>query len=137
VAATDTTLVDSNVLLDVFNDDTEWSAWSTAAIAAAAEISRLVINPIIYAEVSVRFPSIEDLEAALPRNRFLREDIPYDAAFLAGKAFFLYRQRRGARTTLLPDFLIGAHAAAARYSLLTRDPSRFRTYFPELDVIAP
>ena len=102
-----------------------------------AETSRLVINPIIYAEVSVRFPAIEDVEAALPRERFAREDIPYDAAFLAGKAFLFYRQLQGARTTLLPDFLIGAHAAAAGYRLLTRDLRRFRTYFPKLDLIAP
>jgi predicted nucleic acid-binding protein len=137
VATTDATLVDSNVLLDVFNDDAEWSAWSAMAMAEIAESSRLVINPIIYAEVSVRFASIEELEAALPRERFLREEIPYDAAFLAGKAFLSYRRRQGTKITLLPDFLIGAHAAAKGYRLLTRDPSRFRTYFPDLDLVAP
>jgi predicted nucleic acid-binding protein len=137
VARTDTTLVDSNVLLDVFNDDAKWSAWSATAMAEITERSRLVINPIIYAEVSVRFASIEELEAALPPERFHREEIPYDAAFLAGKAFLLYRQRQGTRITLLPDFLIGAHAAANGYRLLTRDPARFRTYFPDLELVAP
>jgi predicted nucleic acid-binding protein len=137
VATTDAVLVDSNVLLDVLLDDAEWSGWSTATMAQIAETARLVINPIIYAEVSVRFPRIEDVESALPPDRFVREDIPYSAGFLAGKAFLLYRQRQGTRTSLLPDFLIGAHASVSGHRLLTRDASRYRSYFPKLVLIAP
>src|SRR3989442_8119950 len=128
-------LVDTSVLLDVLTDDPEWGAASSAALAEATEVSRLVINPVIYAEVSVRFLRIEDVEEALPSDKFVREQIPYEAAFLAGKAFLLYRQRGGPRASLLPDFLIGAHAAIAGYSLLTRDPVRFRSYFPKLVLI--
>jgi predicted nucleic acid-binding protein len=130
-------LVDTSVLLDVLTDDLEWGAWSSEALAELSAVSRLVINPIIFAEVSVRIPRIEDADAALPRDRFLREQIPYEAAFLAGKAYLLYRQRKGPRRSLLPDFLIGAHAAIAGYRLLTRDRRRFRSYFPKLDLIAP
>jgi predicted nucleic acid-binding protein len=130
-------LVDSNVILDVFTEDTNWSEWSSAALAEAAETARLVINPVIYAEVSIRFPHIEDLDAALPRDRFIREPIPFEAAFLAGKAFLAYRRRGGPRPSPLPDFFIGAHAAVAGYRLLTRDPDRFRTHYPKLDLIMP
>ncbi len=130
-------LVDSNVLLDLFTNHPHWSDWSAAALAEAADSGRLAINPIIYAEVSVRFNRIEDLDAALPRSRFDREPIPDAAAFLAGKAFVTYRRRKGERQSPLPDFFIGAHAAVAGYTLLTRDPSRYRTYFPTVNLIAP
>jgi predicted nucleic acid-binding protein len=130
-------LVDSNVILDVFTEDTNWSERSSAALAEAAETARLVINPVVYAEVSIRFPRIEDLDAALPRDRFIREPIPFEAAFLAGKAFLAYRRRGGPRPSPLPDFFIGAHAAVAGYRLLTRDPDRFRTPYPKLDLIMP
>jgi predicted nucleic acid-binding protein len=130
-------MVDANVLLDVMTDDTTWSAWSTAAIERAADLYRLVINPVIYAEVSVRFSRIEDLDAAIPKAMFQREPIPDEAAFLAGKAFVAYRRRGGIRTLPLPDFFIGAHAAVAGYTLLTRDAARYRTYFPKLRLIAP
>lgn len=130
-------LVDSNVLIDVARQDPQWSGWSSAAIAQAATTSRLVINPIIYGEVSILYASIEELNVALPPERFVREDIPYEAAFLTGKAYVLYRQRGGTRTSPLPDFLIGAHAAIAGHRLLTRDPSRYRSYFPKLHLIAP
>ena len=130
-------LVDTSVLLDVLTDDPEWGIWSSEALSELSEVARLAINPIIFAEVSVRMPRIEDANAALPRDRFIREQIPYEAAFLAGKAYLLYRQRKGPRQSLLPDFLIGAHAAIAGYRLLTRDAGRFRSYFPQLDVIAP
>lgn len=130
-------LVDSNVLLDVLSLDGPWQAWSEAAIASAADLSRLVINPIIYAEVSVGYDSAEKLEAELPTDLFAREAIPYEAAFLAGKAFLDYRRRGGARRSPLPDFFIGAHAAVGRYELLTRDAARYRTYFPSLELIAP
>jgi predicted nucleic acid-binding protein len=131
------TLVDSNVLLDLMTGDPTWFSWSERAIEDAADRSRLVINAVVYAEVSVRYSRIEDLDAALPASMFHREPLPYEAAFLAGKAFLTYRQRGGARQSTLPDFLIGAHAAIAGYQLLTRDAARYRTYFPKIDVIAP
>ncbi|MGA7673429.1 MAG: type II toxin-antitoxin system VapC family toxin [Rhizomicrobium sp.] len=132
-----TVLVDSNVLLDLMTEDARWLRWSSQAIEAAAERTRLVINAIIYAEVSVRFSRVEDLEEALPRDMFDREHLPYEAAFLAGKAFAAYRRRGGARTSTLPDFFVGAHAAVAGYELLTRDGARYRTYFPKLQLITP
>ena len=129
--------VDSNVLLDVLTEPSEWAEWSATTLAAAANRAPLVINAIVYAEISVRFPTIEALEAALPRNLLHREPISESAAFLAGKAFLAYRRRGGTRTAPLPDFLIGAHAATAGYRLLTRDTARYRTYFPSLTLIAP
>lgn len=131
-----TVLVDSNVLLDILIPDAEWEAWSAGALAEAAESSLLAINPIIYAEVSIGFERVEDLEAALP-DELRREPLPWDAAFLAGKAFLGYRRRGGARATPLPDFFIGAHAAVRGHTLLTRDARRYRTYFPTLSVMAP
>jgi predicted nucleic acid-binding protein len=130
-------LVDSNVLLDVVGERGQWTAWSEAALQAAASLARLVVNPVIFAEVSVRYSRIEDLDAALPVNLFDREPLPYEAAFLAGKAFLDYRRRGGMRTSPLPDFFIGAHAAVSGYRLLTRDAARYRTYFPRLDLITP
>jgi predicted nucleic acid-binding protein len=130
-------LVDSNVLLDVMTGDARWSPWSSKALANAAEHSRLVINPVIYAEISVRYTRIEELDAALPKELLQREPIPYEAAFLAGKAFKMYRQQGGAKRSTLPDFFIGAHAAVAGYRLLTRDAARYRSYFPTLQVVAP
>lgn len=131
------TLVDSNVILDVLTEDEEWFDWSAAALERSTESSRLVVNPIVYAEVSIRFELIEELDAALPVEYFSREPLPWAAAFLAGKAFLRYRRRGGARAHPLPDFYIGAHAAVAGYTLLTRDPRRYRTYFPKLHLIAP
>lgn len=130
-------LVDSNVLLDVATEDPTWGPWSSKTLEEAAESSLLAINPIIYAEVSIRYATIEELEDALPGEVFRRETLPYEAAFLAGKAFIRYRRRGGQRSTPLPDFYIGAHAAVAGYRLLTRDSARYRTYFPTLDLIAP
>jgi predicted nucleic acid-binding protein len=130
-------LVDSNVLLDVMSEDSRWFSWSAKALASAAETLRLVINPIIYAEISIRYARIEDLDEALPKTLVEREALPYEAAFLAGKAFVIYRQSSGTRRSPLPDFFIGAHASIAGYSLLTRDATRYRTYFPKLTLIAP
>jgi predicted nucleic acid-binding protein len=130
-------LVDSNVLLDLMTEDAQWFSWSAAAVERAADSFRLVINAVIYAEVSVRYSRIEDLDAALPKELFDREALPYEAAFLAGKSFLAYRQRGGTKRSALPDFLIGAHAAIAGYRLLTRDAARYRTYFPRLPLIAP
>lgn len=130
-------LVDANVLLDVMTQDQVWFGWSANALAQTADRHRLVINPIVYAEVSIRYSRIEDLDASLPKSMLDREPLPYEAAFLAGKAFLAYRQRGGVKASPLPDFFIGAHAAVAGYSLLTRDAARYRTYFPKLTVIAP
>jgi predicted nucleic acid-binding protein len=130
-------LVDSNVLLDVLTDDPTWSGWSSDALARAADESLLVINALIYAEVSIGFAAIEDLEQALPERLYRREALPNEAAFLAGKAFLGYRQSGGVRRSPLPDFYIGAHAAVAGHQLLTRDASRYRSYFPRLQLIAP
>ncbi len=129
--------VDSNVLLDLMTEDKTWFSWSADAIANAADRFRLVINAVVYAEVSVRYSRIEDLDAVLPKAMFDREAIPYEAAFLAGKAFLTYRKNGGARRSPLPDFLIGAHAAVAGYRLLTRGAARYRTYFPKLTLISP
>lgn len=131
------TLVDSNVLLDILTEDPVWEAWSTDALADAADAGPLYINPIVYAEVSIRFSTVEALEAALPPRDFRRQAIPWPAAFLAGKVFLDYRRNTGTKATTLPDFFIGAHAAVARLSLLTRDVGRYRTYFPTVTLIAP
>lgn len=131
------TLVDSNVLLDIATEDPRWAQWSGDALAAAANTGQLVINPIIFAEVSIGFPTIEELDDALPPEVYLRAGLPYEAAFLAGQAFLGYRQRGGAKTTPLRDFYIGAHAAIAGYRLLTRDAARYRTYFPTVALVAP
>ena len=133
-----TVLVDSNVILDLFSEDPQWWSWSSGALGQAAADGRLVINPNVYGELSFRFESIEDLDDALP-PAIEREAIPYEAAFLAGMAFTAYRRRAGSagRTSLLPDFYIGAHAAIRGYRLLTRDVARYRTYFPKVALIAP
>lgn len=133
----DAVLVDSNVLLDLITEDPRWFSWSSAAMESAAARFRLVINAIIYAEISVRFSRIEELDAVLPKTLVEREAIPYEAAFLAGKSFLAYRRREGTKRSPLPDFFIGAHAAVAGYQLLTRDAVRYRTYFPNVPVIAP
>lgn len=130
-------LVDSNVILDVATNDPIWGAWSAEALARAADESVLVINPIVFAEVSVGFDRVEELEAALPAELYRRDPLPYEAAFLAGRSFLAYRRRGGRRATPLPDFYIGAHAAVAGHRLLTRDARRYRTYFPRLPLIAP
>ena len=131
------TLVDTNVLFDFLSEDTDWFDWSAATITAAAERGHVAINPIILAEVSVRYDRIEDVEEALPREYLLRAPLPWDAAFLAAKCFERYRRRGGARTAPLPDFFIGAHAAVEGMTLRTRDPRRYRTYFPKLALVAP
>jgi predicted nucleic acid-binding protein len=130
-------MVDSNVLLDVVTHDPTWAAWSGLSLERAADESILLINALVYAEVSVGFDSIEALEDALPPDLYRREHLPYEAAFLAGKVFLRYREAGAARRSPLPDFYIGAHAAVAGYRLLTRDATRYRTYFPTLELIAP
>jgi predicted nucleic acid-binding protein len=130
-------LVDSNVLLDVLEEDPRWFSWSADQLAECAERSVLLINPVIYAEVSVGFEHIEELEAVLPQEDFNRRALPWEAAFLAGKCYLAYRRAGGQRTSPLPDFFIGAHAAVEGLTLLTRDSSRYRSYFPRLAIIAP
>ena len=131
------TLVDSNVILDVVSDDEEWGDWSASMLSKAAQAGRLVINPLIYAEVSCGYERIKELDDALPPEYFVREPLPWEAAFLAARAFLNYRPRGGTRTAPLPDFYIGAHAAPSGYTLLTRDRRRCSAYFPKLRIIAP
>lgn len=130
-------LVDSNVILDILTEDPHWYDWSASTLEQYSDSDVLYINPIIYAEVSIRFNRIESLEEALPSSYFQRDDIPYEAAFLAGKCFLTYRKRGGNKTSPLPDFLIGAHAAVRQWTVLTRDKGRYSTYFPSLSLITP
>jgi predicted nucleic acid-binding protein len=131
------TLIDSCVLLDVITDDARWADWSADQIATVMDTGRVVINPLIYAEVSVGYDTLEELDELLPASDYEREPLPFVAGFAAGKAFVRYRRSGGGKRSPLPDFYIGAHAALAGYRLLTRDTSRYRTYFPALDIIAP
>ena len=130
------TLVDSCVLLDVITGDEQWADWSAEQIAVAMDAGRAVINSLIYAEVSVGYETLEELDELLPASDYEREPLPYVAGFAAGKAFLRYRCR-GDKRSPMPDFYIGAHAAVAGYRLLTRDVRRYRTYFPTIDIIAP
>jgi hypothetical protein len=130
-------LVDSNVILDILTEDPRWGHWSEDALSRAADEGIVAINPIIYAEVSVRFETIEEMERIIPASRFARLSLPWEAAFLAGKCFGKYRASGGSRRSPLPDFYIGAHAAVSGLNLLTRDPARYRTYFPRLTLVAP
>lgn len=131
------TLVDSNVLLDVLTEDERWLGWSLEALATAAELGPLYINPVIFGEVSIRFSRVEDVDQALPASDFRRLPIPWAAAFLAGKAFVDDRSRSANKTSTLPDFFIGAHAAVDQLALLTRDAQRYRSYFPTVELMAP
>ncbi|HEX7886448.1 MAG TPA: type II toxin-antitoxin system VapC family toxin [Phenylobacterium sp.] len=131
------TLVDTNVLLDLVTDDPTWADWSIRQLDAAAIKGGLVINDVVYAELSVRFDRIEDLNAVVEGAGLDLTEMPRAALFLAGKAFQRYRAAGGGRTGVLPDFFIGAHAAVAGLPLLTRDAQRYRTYFPKIDLIAP
>jgi predicted nucleic acid-binding protein len=131
------TLVDSNVILDLVTDDPKWFRWSSEALTRAVDESALAINPLIFAEVSIGFATVEELEQLLPSEEFDRLELPYEAAFLAGKAFLSYKRKGGKRSAPLADFYIGAHAAVAGMRLLTRDARRYRTYFPTVDLIAP
>jgi predicted nucleic acid-binding protein len=130
-------LVDSNVLLDIATEDPAWGEWSARVLERIADEAMLVIDPLVYAEVSMGFDTIEEVEAALPQDLYRREGLPYEAAFLAGKCFLRYRRAGGLKRSPLPDFYIGAHAAVAGYRLLTRDATRYATYFPDLPLITP
>ena len=130
-------LADSNVLLDIFGGDPSWGSWSKQALRDALAIGAVGINPVIYAEISVRFGDHASLDAGLNELTLERLQLPYEAAFLAGRAFRRYRRAGGVRFSPLPDFFIGAHAEVAEITVLTRDVSRFRTYFPSVHLISP
>jgi len=130
-------LVDSNVLLDIATEDPRWFGWSSSMVDQLAQTDVLVIDPIIYAEVSVHYDRIEELDIVIPPSKFRRDPLPYEAGFLAGRALIRYRRAGGARAVPVPDLYIGAHAAVAGYRLLTRDATRYRTYFPTVGLIAP
>jgi len=128
-------LVDTNVLLDVLEDDPAWGDWSQRQLESAALTGALAINPVIYAELSIAFARIEELEATLGAAGVELAEIPREALFLAGKVFVEYRRRGGSRSGVLPDFFIGAHAAVLGVPILTRDAGRYRTYFPGVELI--
>ena len=130
-------MVDANVILDVFTEDPAWASWSVSEIENCAAHGPLVINPVVYAEVSVRYSRKEELDLALAPGDYRRDPLPWQAAFLAGRCFVEYRRHGGMRRSPLPDFFIGAHAAVNDMRLLTRDARRYRTYFPTLRIIAP
>jgi predicted nucleic acid-binding protein len=130
-------LVDTNVLVDVLQNDPQWANWSIAQLRAQAKLHALAINPVIYAEMSLSFSTLETLDDVVLTMALELREMPRPALFLATKAYALYRGRGGSKWQVLPDFFIGAHAAVEGWPLLTRDASRFKTYFPTLDVIAP
>ncbi len=130
-------LVDTNVLVDVLQADPEWAAWSLRQLQAQSQIHELWINPVIYAELSMSFETREALDRMVLSLNLKLHEIPKAALFLAGKAYLKYRRQGGTKAQVLPDFFIGAHAAVQQMALLTRDASRFKTYFPSLQVIAP
>ena len=130
-------LVDTNVLVDIPQNDPQWADWSIAQMRAQSSLHALVINPIIYAEVSLSFSTIEALDDVVGTLALELREIPRPALFLAAKAFAQYRRRGGSKLQVLPDFFIGAHAAVEGWPLLTRDARRFKTYFPTLEVLAP
>jgi len=132
-----TLLVDTNVLLDVLQDDPRWADWSIAQLRAQSQAHRLAINDVIYAELSLSFGSVQALDAVVARLRLDVEPLPRPALFLAGKAFLQYRRRGGTKTQVLPDFFIGAQAAVKGWPLLTRDATRYRGYFPTVELITP
>jgi predicted nucleic acid-binding protein len=130
-------LVDTNVLLDVVQDDPVWADWSQQQLEAASLRARVCINSIVYAELSMAFQRIEQLEQVIKESALLVEPIPHEALFLAGKVFLQYRKRQGTKAGVLPDFFIGAHAAVSGLPILTRDVGRYRTYFPSVTLICP
>jgi hypothetical protein len=130
-------LVDSNVLLDIAADDQSWSEWSQNALAECGQLTNIIINQIVYAEVSVKFSTIAEVDTVLPAALYVREELPWEAGFLAGKCYAYYRRKGGIKTSPMPDFYIGAHAAIRNLALLTRDAARYQSYFPKLEILAP
>jgi predicted nucleic acid-binding protein len=133
---TTSVLVDSNIFLDVFQAG-PGSHWSREALAQAGSRAALVINPVIWSEISASFQTESDLQHSLTGLSIHKQPISFEAAFLAGKAHLSYRKSGGGRERTLPDFLVGAHAAVSGHALLTRDSARYRTYFPDIEIIAP
>ena len=131
------TLVDSNILIDIWTEDPNWFEWSSAEYAKCLSVGVVAINPIIYSELSLGFPSEAELDSAIYTARIDRIPLPFKAAFSAGRAFLEYRKRGGVKTAPLPDFYIGAHAQHSGIPLLTRDPSGYQSYFPGLEMITP
>jgi predicted nucleic acid-binding protein len=131
------TLVDTNVLIDVFHIGSAFEGWSALRLADAKRDGSVVINPLIYAEMAAGFVLASTLDAVLSPSAFLREDLPWEAAHAAGQAFLRYRKSGGDKRSPLPDFYIGAHAAVRGYRILTRDPSRYKLYFPSVELITP
>lgn len=130
-------LVDTNVLIDVLDDDPQWADWSLEQLRTQSRLHELAINPVIYAELSLAFESVEALDAAVAGMELVLAPLPRPALFLAGKAFARYRHRGGSRHNVLADFFIGAHAAVSGCGILTRDVRRYRDYFPTVELIAP
>ncbi|MCA0240706.1 MAG: type II toxin-antitoxin system VapC family toxin [Proteobacteria bacterium] len=130
-------LVDTNVLLDVLENDPAWADWSVGQLRAQSQVHELVINPVIYAELSLAFDSVQALDAAIEGMGLLVQDLPRPALFLAGRAFLKYRREGGTKSNVLPDFFIGAHAAVLGCGVLTRDAQRYRRYFPTVTLVTP
>jgi hypothetical protein len=130
-------LVDSSALLDILTADSVWAEWSIRELEKAWADGTVFIDSIVYSEISIRFSRIEDLEAAVAESGLVWSEVPREALFLAGKAFMSYRKAGGVKTSPLPDFFIGAHAAVSDLVLITRDPERVRTHFPKLRVVSP
>ena len=130
-------LVDTNVLIDVLQDDPSWADWSIAQLRAQSQLHKLIINPVIYAELSMSFTTIEGLDRVLKDMELGMQEIPRPALFLAGKAFLVYKRVGGAKGNVLSDFFIGAHAVVSRMPLLTRDAARYRSYFPSIQLVCP
>ena len=130
-------LVDSNIVLDVFLNDPKWADWSESKLDEYDQLGILYINSIVYSEISIGFDRIEDLESAIARAGFQMLEIPKEALFLAGKAYLKYKKRKGTKRTPLPDFFIGAQAAVQNLDLITRDVSRYQSYFPTVKLISP
>jgi predicted nucleic acid-binding protein len=130
-------LIDTNVLLDVLENDPNWAPWSQDQLDAAAATDSLAINPIIYSELSMAFARIEELDSVIEEASLNVKPIPKEALFLAGKVFLAYRKSQGTKHNVLPDFFIGAHAAVMQWPILTRDVGRYRTHFPSVELITP
>lgn len=130
-------IVDTNILIDVLQDDVQWADWSVSQLRAQSKVHELVINPVIYAELSLMFEALEALDSAIERMELRLHELPRASLFLAGKAFVRYRRGGGNKQNVLADFFIGAHAAVQRCSILTRDPRRYRAYFPTVDLLTP
>ena len=130
-------IVDANVLLDVVNNDADWADWSARQLRSQSQVHELVINPVIYTELSMAYADLDDVDRVVDRMRLRFTEIPKPALFVAGKAFLKYRHAGGLRSSVLPDFFIGAHAAVLDCAILTRDERRYRTYYPRVALITP